>query len=70
MNGNFALDASNVPAADSLCRRCQHVRTVSNSRGSVFLLCQLALNDPRFPKYPPQPVVRCSGYSSVPAIEA
>jgi hypothetical protein len=70
VNRDFVIDASTVPAEGSLCCHCQHVRTVSNSRGSVFLLCQLALNDPRFPKYPAQPVLRCRGYSRAPASEA
>ena len=46
----------------SLCLDCVHVRRITSARGSVFLLCQLALRDPRFAKYPPQPIARCSGY--------
>ena len=33
-----------------------------HAQGSRFLLCQLSRTDPAFPKYPPQPVVRCDGY--------
>jgi hypothetical protein len=38
------------------------MREVNTPRGSRFLLCQLATIDPAYPKYPPQPVVRCAGY--------
>jgi len=46
----------------SLCESCLHLREVISGRGSRFLLCLLSQTDSRFPKYPPQPVVRCSGY--------
>ena len=46
----------------SLCETCASVREVLTPNGSRFLLCQLAQTDPAFPKYPPQPVVRCAGY--------
>jgi hypothetical protein len=29
---------------------------------SRFLLCELALADDTYPKYPPQPVALCEGY--------
>jgi hypothetical protein len=45
-----------------LCQACAHVRTITSARGSTFLLCTRAANDPRFPKYPPQPVWVCSGF--------
>jgi len=45
-----------------LCPRCGHVKIVTSQRGSVFLLCLLSAEDPRFPKYPPQPVVSCEGF--------
>jgi hypothetical protein len=48
----------------SLCESCKHLRTVVTPRGSRFLLCELSRRDGRFPKYPPQPVVRCSGYEA------
>jgi hypothetical protein len=38
------------------------MREVITPKGSRFLLCQLSRNDPAYPKYPPQPVVRCEGY--------
>jgi hypothetical protein len=38
------------------------MREVVTPKGSRFLLCQLSKTDPDYPKYPPQPVVRCDGY--------
>lgn len=49
------------PMRQSLCESCTHMREVSTAR-SRFLLCELALADAAYPKYPPQPVVRCDGY--------
>jgi hypothetical protein len=45
----------------SLCETCRNVREVSTAR-SRFLLCELSLTNDDYPKYPPQPVVRCDGY--------
>ena len=47
---------------DSLCQTCAWMREVVTPKGSRFLLCQLSQTDPGYPKYPPQPVVRCDGY--------
>jgi len=44
-----------------LCATCEHLRLVASKR-SVFVRCGLADTDPRFPKYPPLPVVACAGY--------
>ena len=46
----------------SLCESCLHKRDVVSGTASPFLLCQKSQSDRRFPKYPPQPVVRCDGY--------
>ena len=46
----------------SLCQTCAHKQDVVSGKGSRFLLCRLSQTDRRFPKYPPQPVVRCAGY--------
>src|SRR2546430_10434420 len=46
----------------SLCETCAWMREVVTPKGSRFLLCQLSKTDPAYPKYPPQPVVRCDGY--------
>jgi len=45
-----------------LCSACLHVQLVHSSRGSTFYLCRLSLSDPRFPRYPPLPVVSCAGF--------
>ena len=46
----------------SLCEYCCHVKEVVSGKGSRFLLCQKSTTDRRFPKYPPQPVVKCIGF--------
>ena len=46
----------------SLCETCTWMREVITPQGSRFVLCQLSKTDPAYPKYPPQPVVRCDGY--------
>jgi hypothetical protein len=35
---------------------------VTSDRGSEFYRCELHQTNPNFPKYPPLPVIRCSGY--------
>jgi len=45
----------------SLCESCQWMHEVKTPR-SRFLLCELSKTDADYPKYPPQPVVRCEGY--------
>jgi hypothetical protein len=45
----------------SLCETCENMREVRTAR-SRFLLCGLSVTDPAYPKYPPQPVVRCDGF--------
>lgn len=45
----------------SLCEFCRWMREVKTVR-SRFLLCELSKTDPAYPKYPPQPVVRCQGH--------
>ena len=46
----------------SLCETCARMREVFTPKASRFLLCQLSQANPVYPKYPPQPVVRCDGY--------
>lgn len=48
-------------AGTSLCETCRGGREVRTAR-SRFLLCELSLVNGNYPKYPPQPVVRCVGY--------
>ena len=49
-----------------LCQTCRHVRLVATARGSTFFLCERSRADPRFPKYPPQPVRACTGFEPAP----
>jgi len=50
------------PQNIGLCGDCRHARRIESDRGSLFLLCQLALTDPRFRKYPRLPVLACDGF--------
>jgi hypothetical protein len=45
-----------------LCATCTHSEPVVSSRRVTFWRCGLADEDRTFPKYPPLPVLRCSGY--------
>ena len=45
-----------------LCDSCAHQKVIRTGRGSEFSMCLLHKTDPRFRKYPPIPVLRCSGY--------
>ena len=45
-----------------LCSDCIYARRLESARGSAFVLCNLSLTDPRFPKYPRLPVLSCDGY--------
>jgi hypothetical protein len=46
-----------------LCPACRHVRRVTTPR-SVFLLCERSRDDPRYERYPRQPVRECPGYEA------
>ena len=46
----------------SLCESCNRRREVISGKSSRFLLCLLSQTDKGYPKYPPQPVLRCGGY--------
>jgi len=45
-----------------LCSACRHAHAIENSRGSVFLRCMRADEDPHFVRYPRLPVTACAGY--------
>jgi hypothetical protein len=49
-----------------LCAGCAFSRVIDSGR-STFYLCERALTDPRFAKYPPLPVTACPGYQRHPA---
>jgi len=48
----------------NLCDTCAFRELVRTARGSTFVLCNRSRLDPRFPKYPPQPIIRCVGYEA------
>lgn len=50
-----------------LCVDCLHMKENRSDRGSIFLYCRKSELDPRFPKYPSLPVVRCGGYEAKPS---
>lgn len=54
-------DASERPPRSwgSLCEECVQVRVIRSAKGSVFLMCRIGVDDPSWPKYPPQPVRSC-----------
>jgi hypothetical protein len=56
MTGNAAW------MTQSLCRDCAHKREIVSGTGSRFWLCQLAVSNGSFRKYPPQPIAVCAGY--------
>lgn len=57
-------------AAPGLCGVCRHRHTITSRRGSTFLLCRKSEDDPRFPKYPPLPVLACAGFEHGPGDDA
>jgi len=61
-NVNAHPEKPSISTRPGLCQDCVHARRIESDRGSVFFLCQLALTDARFPKYPRLPVLTCSGY--------
>jgi hypothetical protein len=58
--------AEDRPFAAGLCAYCVHARSIESDRKSTFILCNLSLTDPRFPKYPRLPVLSCDGYKKKP----
>jgi len=49
-----------------LCLNCLHGRRVVSAKASEFWRCAKADTDPRFPKYPRLPVLKCDGYEVLP----
>lgn len=45
-----------------LCSQCRHASVQRSPRGSEFWRCLAAEENPRLLRYPPLPVLRCSGY--------
>jgi hypothetical protein len=56
------------PTNPGLCGECTHARRIASDRGAQFLLCQLAMSDSRFAKYPRLPVLSCAGYEMGPTM--
>jgi hypothetical protein len=54
-----AADSLPMLLQQSTCSRCIERKIVRSGKGSVFLLCQVGVSNPNWPKYPPQPVRRC-----------
>lgn len=61
---NAASDDKDLPQMlrASRCLHCEQHRIVRSGKGSVFMMCELGLKDPYWPKYPPQPVSSCPHY--------
>ena len=51
-----------------LCGDCRWARAVVSDRGSRFLRCGRADDDPSFPRYPALPVRECPGFSPAPRV--
>ncbi|HAY81233.1 MAG TPA: hypothetical protein DCY79_15625 [Planctomycetaceae bacterium] len=49
---------------ESLCRHCAFAREIISGKGTRYLLCEKALVDERYRKYPPQPLLSCHGYTA------
>lgn len=45
-----------------LCAGCRHARIVRSDRGSTFLRCAGADDDPRLARYPRLPVLDCHAF--------
>ena len=46
----------------SVCETCVHLKVIRSKGGSRFLMCLKSKEDPRFSKYPPQPLSGCRGH--------
>ena len=51
-----------MEASVGLCARCAFASTLASAKGSRFWRCRRADSDPRFPRYPALPVLRCPGF--------
>lgn len=45
-----------------LCANCSHAKSLSTKSGNPILMCELALSDDNFARYPRLPVTDCAGY--------
>jgi len=53
---------TNLDKSVGLCAACSHAKIIRSDRASLFYLCKVSADDPRFPKYPRLPVLSCAGY--------
>lgn len=47
-----------------LCATCAQAVVITSDKGSTFVQCARAKDDPRYRRYPVVPVVRCEGHES------
>lgn len=64
------MDERNKTATEDeragLCSNCAHAKKIESARGAKFILCELSMKNPAFPKYPRLPVLECPGYTPKP----
>ncbi len=58
-----------MSVAPGLCGTCRHSRIVETRRGATFRLCERSTTDPRYPRYPTLPVLRCAGFEADDRVE-
>lgn len=57
------MDAAEAAAVTAgLCAACRHARQIRTQRGSTFWLCERAVREPQYLRYPRLPVVDCAGH--------
>jgi hypothetical protein len=56
------MDDVRVEERVGLCATCVHARVVPSAKQQTYYRCDLSDVDPRFPRYPQLPVVRCAGF--------
>ena len=57
--------AMNSPAPPAgLCAQCLHRKEIRTDRDTIFTQCLRSFTDPKFPKYPRLPVLKCTGFES------
>jgi len=59
---NDRTDSGQDAAREGLCASCRHREEIVSAKGSRFVRCGRSHDDPRFPRYPPLPVLACVGY--------
>jgi hypothetical protein len=57
-------DDRRQPWPAGLCDACRFAHVIESRRGSRFVRCGRAKDDPEYQKYPRLPVVECAGYDA------